>query len=116
MATTPTARKRGRVNDGRGNNADRKRRKLNMLRHHGDGATCPCAWCGDVLTFDTIEADRIEAGYNGGRYVMTNVVPACRHCNASRQETPADEYAARCADPERARAMIAHAATYRPQR
>lgn len=112
--TTPTYRRSG--GDGRGNNRDRRARKVNMLRHFGDGSVCPCAWCGSDLTIDTVEADRIVPGSDGGKYRMVNVIPACRRCNASRQDLTVDVFIARCDAPSLAAEMIAHAATYRPRR
>ena len=100
----------------RGNAADRRRRKYNLLAHHGDGTTAPCAWCGDALTFDTVEADRVVCGDVGGRYVMVNLIPACRFCNASRGAATVAEYLPTAKDADRAVAAIAHAATYSPRR
>jgi 5-methylcytosine-specific restriction endonuclease McrA len=45
---------------------------------------CSCVYCGDMLTFATVEADRIIPGSMGGTYRFENVIPACRECNASR--------------------------------
>lgn len=67
--------------DRRGSSADRKRRKIWMLATWGDGSTCPCVHCGDVLMYETVEADRIIPG---GSYRRDNVQPACRTCNLDR--------------------------------
>lgn len=69
----------------RGNAADRRRRKLWMLAHFGNGTTCPCVHCQQPLTYDTVEADRIIPG---GSYRRDNVQPACRACNAARSNNP----------------------------
>jgi hypothetical protein len=65
----------------RGNNTDRRNRKLKLLRVYGDGTTVCCVWCPAVLTYDTVEADR---KIPGGSYRFDNVQPACRRCNLSR--------------------------------
>lgn len=65
----------------RGNNKDRKARKLWMLATWGDGTTCLCVHCDKPLTYTTVEADRIIPG---GSYRRDNVQPACRTCNLDR--------------------------------
>lgn len=65
----------------RGNNKDRRARKLWMLDHFGNGVSCSCAHCSTVLAYETVEADRIIPG---GPYVRRNVQPACGPCNKSR--------------------------------
>lgn len=72
----------------RGNSTDRRRRKHYLLNTFGDGHTCECVHCGHTLDYTTIEADRIVPGSQGGSYRRDNIVPACRTCNASRQDTP----------------------------
>jgi len=52
-----------------------------MLERFGDGQTCPCHACGVGLTYETVEADRIIPGCQGGRYVRENVRPSCAGCN-----------------------------------
>ncbi len=72
--------------DLRGNSKDRKRRKEWMLGEFGDGATCECAFpdCTEVLTYDTVTADRYPlSGKEGGRYIRGNIRPACIACNAA---------------------------------
>jgi 5-methylcytosine-specific restriction endonuclease McrA len=69
----------------RGNNADRRRRKVWMLATFDldlgpDKARCKLGLssrCRGELTFDTITADRIDPG---GTYRHENVQPACRAC------------------------------------
>lgn len=65
----------------RGNAQDRRARKLWMLMTWGDGSSCGCVYCPTVLTYETVEADRIIPG---GPYVRQNVQPACRTCNLAR--------------------------------
>lgn len=65
----------------RGNSTDRKRRKLWMLSHFGNGTSVECVHCSTELTYKTVEADRIVPG---GSYRHENVQPACRRCNLSR--------------------------------
>lgn len=48
---------------------------------HGQPA-CRCYRCGDLLTVDTVTADRIKPGIEGGTYKRTNIRPACGHCNS----------------------------------
>lgn len=67
--------------DKRGNAAQRRARKGYLLTLWGNGETCPCSYCGHLLTFATVEADRILAG---GSYARHNVIPACRECNVAR--------------------------------
>lgn len=78
MATRPGGEKRG-------NSKDRRARKLWMLSpaapFAGDGTRVRCVHCGDWLTYDTVEADRIVPG---GSYRRDNVQPACRSCNLDR--------------------------------
>lgn len=75
---------------GRGNPTDRKRRKLWMLSpgagFGGNGETVPCAAslgsrCEGVVTYETMNVDRIVPGCLGGRYVRTNIRPTCFTCN-----------------------------------
>jgi 5-methylcytosine-specific restriction endonuclease McrA len=41
-----------------------------------------CAYCGDRTA--EMQRDCVLALSRGGRYTITNVVPACRSCNASK--------------------------------
>lgn len=76
----------------RGNSYARRARKHRMLARHGDGITCWCTHCGCELTFETLECDRVIPGTEGGSYADDNIVPSCRSCNASRQDTPIAEF------------------------
>jgi HNH endonuclease len=54
------------------------------LVHHGRGEpACRCYRCGCLLTVDTVTADRIIPGIEGGTYKRSNIRPACMTCNAS---------------------------------
>jgi hypothetical protein len=66
----------------RGSSYDRRARRAWMLDTFGDGVTAPCYRCGESLTDETITADRIVPGRDGGRYVRTNIRPACGPCNS----------------------------------
>lgn len=71
--------------DLRGNSAQRRARKGYLLIFWGNGETCPCIYgCGRMLSFATVEADRIIPGSLGGSYRRENVIPACRSCNVAR--------------------------------
>lgn len=82
----------------RGNSTDRRNRKIWLLSRGsgtiidgawhlfgGTGHTVPCFHCDELLTFQTVEADRIEPG---GSYARTNIVPSCRGCNLERGDGP----------------------------
>lgn len=81
--------------DHRGSAASRRARKLWLLGaiedrtlgwapFGGNGTTVKCALgCGEVLTFATVEADRIIPG---GSYRRENVQPACRPCNLAKSD------------------------------
>ena len=42
-----------------------------------------CAYCGST---DDLEQEHIVPVVRGGRYEIGNIVPACRHCNASKKD------------------------------
>lgn len=69
----------------RGNSEDRARRKLYLLTvcesDQGLG-TARCYRCGKILTSETITVDRIIPGARGGKYVRSNIRPACAKCNS----------------------------------
>lgn len=77
---------RGTTNgNARGNSRDRAARKAYLLKvyasDYGDG-WCRCYRCGQQLTLETLTVDRIVPGCKGGRYVRTNIRPACSACNS----------------------------------
>lgn len=69
----------------RGNSADRARRRAYLLESfesdQGPG-TCRCYRCGKILRNDSVTVDRIVPGCHGGRYVRSNIRPACAECNS----------------------------------
>lgn len=70
----------------RGNSADRRRRRRFLVIAYAadvDGF-CRCYRCGVLLDEATVTVDRIVPGCLGGRYVRSNIRPACADCN---QET-----------------------------
>jgi len=79
--------------DKRGSAASRRARKTWLLSQPQwqdaskgtvPGESCMCVFeCGTVLTFATVEADRIIAG---GSYRRGNVQPACRPCNLAKSD------------------------------
>lgn len=69
--------------DKRGSAKDRRARKFWMLRTFGNGHSVGCVHCGTSLTFDTVQADRIQPG---GSYRRENVQPACGPCNRDRSD------------------------------
>lgn len=69
----------------RGNSTDRANRKVRMLWDFGNGEYVACIHCKSVLTFDTVESDRIIPG---GSYRRENIQPSCRACNAARSNNP----------------------------
>lgn len=76
--------------DRRGSSYSRRRRKHKLLASFGDGEQARCTWCPEMLSFQTIEADRLVPSIG---YRFSNVVPACRRCNASRQDRPVSVWA-----------------------
>lgn len=69
----------------RGNSEDRARRKLYLLTTYESDqglGTARCYRCGKVLTADTVTIDRIIPGARGGRYIRSNIRPACAKCNS----------------------------------
>jgi 5-methylcytosine-specific restriction endonuclease McrA len=73
--------------DKRGSAASRRSRKNWLLSaasgFGGNGASVPCVFCAESLTFATVEADRKVPG---GTYRRENVQPACRPCNLARSD------------------------------
>lgn len=89
MTTTTTQKPRRHGGDKRGNSAARRARKFWMLATWGDGTQAPCVHCQTTLTYETVEADRIQPG---GSYRRENVQPACRSCNLDRSDDPTWTY------------------------
>lgn len=72
--------------DKRGSTKNRKARKFWMLATWGNGISCPCVHCDELLTYETVEADRIVPGAS---YRRENVQPSCRACNLARSNDEA---------------------------
>lgn len=73
----------------RGSSTDRRRRREWLVATFRadvdlDGApACRCYRCGRLLTVDTVSADRIDLGCEGGRYKRDNIRPSCLPCQSS---------------------------------
>lgn len=72
--------------DKRGSSKDRAARKNWMLATWGDGEKCSCVHCGEALSYETVQADRIVPG---GTYRRSNVQPSCARCNRRRSNNTA---------------------------
>jgi 5-methylcytosine-specific restriction endonuclease McrA len=70
----------------RGNEYDRHASQKRLLAEFSldGGKTCPCVYCGVLLTWKEVTRERIHAGSAGGRYRHDNLLPACSFCNKSR--------------------------------
>ncbi len=71
----------------RGNSRDRARRRQWLLDTFGDGTSVDCSLrlsekCLKVVTFETVSADRINPGRDGGGYQRGNIQPACMPCQS----------------------------------
>lgn len=51
-------------------------------RNAGGAMAARCYRCGCLLTIETLTVDRIVPGCKGGRYIRTNIRPACGPCNS----------------------------------
>lgn len=72
--------------DHRGSAASRRARKnwlLTTEKFGGDGVKVACVHCETMLTFETLQADRIIPG---GSYRRENVQPSCKPCNIARSD------------------------------
>jgi hypothetical protein len=50
----------------------------------GEGIpACRCYRCGALLTVETVSADRIKPGCQGGTYKRSNIRPACAGCQST---------------------------------
>ena len=84
----------------RGSSHDRRRRKRWLLETFDvdlgpDRARC--AHCETIVTYETMEVDRIVPGALGGRYIRSNIWPSCQSCNMSAGHALQQElHAARC--------------------
>lgn len=68
----------------RGNSRDRAARRAYLLRVYESNVPghCRCYRCGWLLYNETLTVDRIVPGAKGGRYVRSNIRPACAGCNS----------------------------------
>lgn len=73
--------------DFRGSSKARAVSRQWLLDTFGDGKQCGCVYCGIKLDDSTITRDKIYTGDQGGRYDRANILPACIHCNQSRNNT-----------------------------
>jgi 5-methylcytosine-specific restriction endonuclease McrA len=72
---------RGTTNsNSRGNARDRRKRKQFLLDAFGNGESCKCFHCPAVLTFATLNVDRVIPGWKGGKYTRDNIRPSCWNC------------------------------------
>lgn len=99
-----TCKDHGKKHD-RGNSRDRAARLASLKRVHG----AECAYCGaDVSAPEACEQDRIVASCF---YTLTNLIPACRQCNASRGDRSIIAFILTCAEPVRACEAVRRAAS-----
>lgn len=66
------------------NSKARSRLRDRLLEAYGDGNSCNCVFCGDLLFKSQISLDRILPGSLGGTYRFDNVQPTCVTCNIRR--------------------------------
>lgn len=72
----------------RGSSYSRRTRREWLVTTFGDGIIVECALrvsakCLRWLTVDTVTADRIVPGIEGGSYERGNIRPACLPCNST---------------------------------
>ena len=68
----------------RGNSVDRRARRRWLLQSYASNVPgyCRCYRCGVLLDEESLTVDRIVPGCLGGKYVRTNIRPACSECNS----------------------------------
>ena len=76
----------------RGNNRQRKARKLWLLNEFGDGTKCQCWECGAWVTYETLYVDRIVPSVDGGTYRRNNIRPHCPTCSHKQGSAIRTEY------------------------
>lgn len=60
----------------------RRKLRAKVLSKFGNGTSAPCAFCGEMLTNDTMTLDHYPIPARaGGHLRIDNVRPACRLCN-----------------------------------
>ncbi|QLF84023.1 HNH endonuclease [Gordonia phage Upyo] len=68
----------------RGSSTSRRIRREWLVATFGDGTTVVCSTCPEILTVDTVTADRYPIpGVLGGTYRRGNIRPMCGRCNSS---------------------------------
>lgn len=83
----PNSNRRSRSNKNEtGSSYSRRIRKLWLLDNFGNGIKAPCMLrcspaCEGTVSLATITVDRIIPGCRGGRYIRSNIRPACLPCN-----------------------------------
>jgi hypothetical protein len=75
----------------RGNTAQRRARKAQLLARDGDGDTAPCWECGTRVAAAEMVADRIKAGRDGGSYQIDNLRVHCHPCSRRQGAAMAQE-------------------------
>ncbi len=68
----------------RGSSYARRARRLWLMSTYAADVAgrCRCYRCGRLLDEETLTVDRIIPGVAGGKYVRTNIRPACGPCNS----------------------------------
>jgi hypothetical protein len=101
MARSADRRSRSNRND-RGSSYQRRRRREWLVEAFGDGEFVACflqrsRHCLYVLDVDTVSADRLRLGVDGGSYRRGNIQPACLPCQCHQggQVGPAQKAARR---------------------
>lgn len=67
----------------RGGSKERAKRRQWLVDMYGDGVKVGCFNCDEILTVDTVTADRIKPGALGGTYRRDNIRACCNPCNMS---------------------------------
>ena len=62
---------------------------INQWRHAQSYFNHNCAYCGSATT---LEQEHFWPLSKGGGYTRTNIIPACRSCNASKNNKPFEEW------------------------
>lgn len=68
----------------RGSSSARRARRSYLVRTYASDVPgkCRCYRCGNLLDEKNVTIDRIVPGCLGGRYVRSNIRPACGRCNS----------------------------------
>jgi hypothetical protein len=72
-----------------------------------------CAYCGAQQSAGHIlEQEHVESVSMGGGYIALNIIPACRACNASKNNTPLKEWLAFRHAPSKTKAILERIEAY----